>query len=73
LRILVYTNILISREASSPIPGELLRLLRVVGDIDVKIIVHPKSWEEIERDKDVASRMTKLSKISTYPLLESPS
>jgi len=71
-RILLDTNILILREDISKVPSEVQRLLRILGETRHRIVIHPLSLEEIKNDRDPERREIVLSKIDSYPQLESP-
>ncbi len=70
--VLVDTNILIHREDYEIIPENLQNLLKTLHDFNVKILVHPRSIEEINGDQNERRRTIKLSKIKTYTQLKSP-
>ena len=72
MRVLLDTNILISREASKPLPNNLLQLLQLLSDSEVRVVIHPRSVDDLDRDEDKIRRDTNISKIRTYTLLESP-
>lgn len=72
MRILIDTNIFIYRENDHVLPGNLEKLLKILNVINAKILIHPKSVEELKRDLNEDRKKVALSKINTYPLLESP-
>jgi len=72
MRILIDTNIFIERENFHVIPENLRELLRILNTLSARILIHPKSIDEIKRDGNEERRKICLSKIQTYPLLESP-
>ncbi|VVB97263.1 Uncharacterised protein [uncultured archaeon] len=72
MRILIDTNIFIYRENDHVLPGNLEKLLKILNVIDAKILIHPKSVEELKRDLNENRKKVALSKINTYPRLESP-
>src|SRR5712692_5165349 len=72
LRVLIDTNIFISREDNRVIPENLRVLIGALGALGVRIVVHPKSIDELKRDHDIQRRDVVLSKIETYAQLESP-
>jgi len=72
MRILIDTNVFIERENYHVIPEKLRELLKMLNILKVEILVHPKSIEEIKRNGNIERRTVSLSKIQTYPLLESP-
>ncbi len=72
MRILIDTNIFIYREDYQVIPDDLQDLLRVLNESEANLMVHPLSYEEIERDENKIRREISKSKIKSYPVLESP-
>jgi len=72
MRVLIDTNIFIERENYHIIPENLRELLRILNILKVEILVHPKSIEEIRKDGNIDRREISLSKLQTYPLLQSP-
>ena len=72
MRVLIDTNIFIHRENYHVLPRNLQELLRILNVLRVEILVHPRSIDEIKRDRNEARKKIALSKIHTYPLLESP-
>jgi len=72
LRVLIDTNIFIDREKHDVVPVDLQELLRILAKLKVDLLVHPKSVEEIKKDKNKERRKISLSKIAAYPPLESP-
>jgi len=72
LGILIDTNIFIYREDFGVVPKELQELLKILATLKVEILIHPNSITEIENDTNAKRREINLSKLSTYPLLESP-
>ncbi len=72
MRILLDTNIFIYREDDHVIPEELKELLMVLNKTKTEILIHPLSIEELKKDKDERRREIILSKVESYPILESP-
>jgi predicted nucleic acid-binding protein len=70
MRILLDTNIIILRENHKVIQEDLQILMRVIQKLDYKILLHPKSIEDINRDSDDYRRKITLSKFKTYNTLE---
>jgi len=70
MRILLDTNIIILREDNRVIQEDLQNLLRVIQKLDYKILLHPKSIEDINRDPDDDRRKITISKFKTYDTLE---
>jgi len=72
MRVLLDTNIFIIREAGRPLPENLVELLRVLDRLGFKILIHPKSLEDLTRDEESSRRETHLSKVRLYSTLEVP-
>lgn len=72
MRVLIDTNIFISRENHAVVPDSLQRLLNVLHGANVQILVHALSIKEVQRDRDVKRKTIELSKIKTYAVLEDP-
>ncbi|MFX1477156.1 MAG: hypothetical protein ACFFCI_03390 [Promethearchaeota archaeon] len=70
MRILLDTNIIILREDNKVIQEDLQNLMRVIQKLAYKILLHPKSIEDIKRDTDDQRRKITLSKFKTYNKLE---
>jgi rRNA-processing protein FCF1 len=70
MRVIIDTNIFIYLENDHVVPKNLQRLVLALGDSGVKVLVHPKSIEELKRDHNVGRREVILSKIGNYPVLE---
>ena len=70
MRILLDTNIIILRESNKVIQEDLQNLMRIIQKLDYKILLHPKSIEDIKRDTDEIRRKITLSKFGTYDTLE---
>ena len=71
MRILLDTNILIPLEDSSKILGEsYANFSRLASANGHKLLVHPASIDDINRDKDDARRSSTLSRLEKYPRLE---
>jgi len=71
-RILIDTNIIIYREDLKKVPDDVQELLRILNEIDHKVVTHPLSLEEIKKDKNTERKENDLSKLKTYPLIETP-
>ncbi len=71
MRILIDTNIFIGRENNSIVPPDLQELLTVLAKLRIPVLVHPKSIVEINKDSDLKRRKISLSKLRSYPQLES--
>lgn len=72
MRVLIDTNIFIDRENYRVLPENLRELLRILNKLGVEILVHPRSIDEIEKDRNEDRKKIALSKIHTYKFLESP-
>jgi predicted nucleic acid-binding protein len=72
LRILIDTNIFIHREDYGIVPKELQELSRLLKTLKAELLIHPKSVDEIKNDSNKERQKINLSKIHTYPILESP-
>ncbi len=66
LRVLYDTNIIIKREDPNILSDSFIELNRIINDLNYKILVHPLSIEDINRDKDEIRRNISLSKLGTY-------
>ncbi len=70
MRILLDTNIIIHRENNKVIQEDLQNLMRIIQKLDYKILLHPKSIEDINQDTNVQRKKITLSKFKTYNTLE---
>ncbi len=70
MRILLDTNIIILREDNKVIQEDLQILMKIIQKLDYKILVHPKSIEDIKRDTDEERRKVTLSKFKAYDSME---
>ena len=70
--ILIDTNIFIYREDDQVIPEPLQELERTLNSKGHRILIHPLSKEEIQRDSDEERTKKALSKIETYADLDYP-
>ncbi|OQX21153.1 MAG: hypothetical protein BWK75_03820 [Candidatus Altiarchaeales archaeon A3] len=71
-RILLDTNILIDREDLKKVSEGLQELLKILNETNNKIVIHPLSLEEIKNDKNAERGGIVLSKLKSYPVIESP-
>jgi hypothetical protein len=69
-RVLFDTNIFIYREDNKLPEASVLQLISILNELDIKIIKHPKSLEDIERDDDIERRRVLLAKLAVYDSLE---
>lgn len=72
MRILIDTNILIYREDPAKLSEPLQRLLRIIAENKHSLLVHPASIKDISNDTDLKRREIMISKLKSYPSLESP-
>src|SRR3989338_6917717 len=72
MRLLIDTNIFIYREDFSTVPSNLQTLLKKLNVLNVMLLLHPLSVEEIKNDSDEKRKQIVLSKINTYPILNLP-
>ena len=70
MRILLDTNIIIQREDYDMLNKDLETLMKIMNKLNIKIILHPKSLEDIKKDKNKDRREIIISKFKTYDLLE---
>jgi hypothetical protein len=64
--------LLVYREADREIPKALRELLSLLGRLKGQVLVHPISLKEIETDKNLPHTRMLLSKLETYPVLDTP-
>jgi rRNA-processing protein FCF1 len=69
---LLDTNIIIQREDDKVIQNNVALLSKLAQNANYSIIIHPLVAQEIERDNDPRRRAIIKSKLSAYPVLESP-
>jgi hypothetical protein len=72
MRILIDTNIFIYREDPKVLPRNLQTLLKIAVENRHTIMVHPASIKDIGNDPDLERREIMISKLQSYPCLESP-
>jgi hypothetical protein len=72
LNIVLDTNIFIYREDNSTVPENLTDLLRTIRILNYKLMLHPASLLDLQNDKDLKRKQIMLSKLGTYPVLDSP-
>lgn len=72
MRILIDTNILITREEEDIVPSNLQDLLKILSQLNHQILVHPLSVKELAGDKNEKRRSIQLSKVNAYSQLEYP-
>lgn len=69
--VLLDTNIIIAREDYNNISEDMQILLNILNESDFKIVIHPKSFEDIERDKNIERKEIIMSKMRSYNILKS--
>lgn len=72
MRILIDTNVFIYREDPKIVTENLQRLLRIINENKHTILIHTASFDDINNDRNIERKSIMLSKIKTYPFLESP-
>lgn len=72
MRVLIDTNIFITREDYRVIPSDIQRALSALQKLNAQILLHPLSAAEINRDKNEERKNIILSKIRTYLTIEDP-
>lgn len=72
MKVLLDTNILISREDNRVISYKTSRLFKLLSTHKVHLVIHPASKEDIRQDRDIERREINLSKIQAYAILEEP-
>jgi Protein of unknown function DUF55. len=72
MRVILDTNIFISREDNKIVPESVQKLLNILNQHKIQILVHPSGKDDIERDKDSERKKIIQSKISSYTFLDTP-
>lgn len=72
MRVLLDTNIFISREADRVVSSDLASLLGIFNELRSELLIHPLSVTELKNDKDEKRREVNLSKIRAYSILDNP-
>ena len=72
MRILLDTNLLIGREDPNVLPPTLAHLLQLLNENAVTALIHPASLTELDGDKDPQRRSVIVSKVRSYPVLDTP-
>jgi hypothetical protein len=72
MRILIDTNVFIYREDQNIVPENLRNLLRIIRENNHNILLHPLSIEDINNDKNLKRKKIMISKLKSYPILNSP-
>jgi len=75
MNILIDTHIFVRRESDRTLDRHLQDVIRLITELKYRLVVHPRSILEIEKDKNIPnpSRSVLLSKIRAYPSLDSQS
>lgn len=69
---LIDTNIIIYREDHKELDADLQKLMPLLHQEEYSIYVHPASIQDINNDKDEQRKKITLSKLKSYPVLETP-
>lgn len=73
MRILIDTNIAIHLEdSSSPLGENYSELIRLCQDNNHQLLIHPASFDDINRDRDNQRRIISLSRLKKYNVLQDP-
>ena len=73
MNILIDTHILVCREYDRTIERHLQEVIRLINDLNYRLVVHRLSVTEIEKDNNIPNKNILLSKIRTYSSLDSQS
>ncbi|WP_407282848.1 PIN domain-containing protein [Methanolobus sp. WCC1] len=68
---MIDTNIFVYREDYKKLTIDLQKMLCILNKLHAELMIHPRSIEDIERDNDEERKSIILSKIKSYPFLES--
>ncbi len=71
MRVLLDTNVFISREGNQVLSPSLRTLLRNLQGSGTKVLTHPASLEDLGHDTDGTRHQVAISKFDAYPRLES--
>ncbi len=71
MRVLIDTNIVIYREDAQIISESIQKLTRLLNHLKITILVHPLSLQELERNPNRIQKNVMVSKILSYPPIES--
>lgn len=72
MKVLIDTNIIIYREDNVEVKIELQELMKILQEEDYRIFIHPYSIQDVNNDNDDERRKVTLSKLNSYPHLNSP-
>ena len=67
--VLIDTHILVCRESDRSLNRHLLEVLRILNESKCRIVIHPLSVLEIEKDKNVPNKDVLLDKVKSYPVI----
>jgi hypothetical protein len=71
MNILIDTHILICREFDRTVHRHLQGVIRLLNDLNYRLVVHPLSLSEVEKDRNIKDKSVLLSKMRTYSSLDS--
>jgi predicted nucleic acid-binding protein len=72
MRILLDTNIIIPREDSQPIETNIQELSKILNKNQVTVLVHPRSFNDLNHNQDENKKNIMISKLLTYTFLDEP-
>ncbi len=72
MRVLIDTNIFIKSEDHDILEKKIQDLLELCSEINCSLVIHPKSLEDIKKDKNKKRKEISLSKLKKYKPLKSP-
>ena len=70
MRAIIDTNIFIYSESSEEIQENVAKLISLAIKHGLKLLVHPASTDDLQRDSDRSRRKIHVSKLGKYPILE---
>lgn len=72
-KVLLDTNMYIYLEENRKITDDIMKIIKLLYDSDqLKMVIHPQTFKEIEKFPKVLEREIFLSKISVFPKIENP-
>lgn len=72
MRVIVDTHLFIYREYEKALPKSFQELLIIFHKLGIQIFAHPLSLREVEQDANIKNRQVILSKVKTYPVIDTP-
>jgi hypothetical protein len=66
MNILIDTHVLIYREFNRAVQRYLQDVIHSINDLNYRLVVHPLSVSEVEKDENIPNKSILLSKIKTY-------